>query len=125
MTVLRFPSSHAPFRPRRLLAAGLVVTALALAGCSGTAAGSSTVDAEAGATGQWIVSRGLEPGMGSPEADGVFPREVTHFAGTTEIASKPQRIAVVSTGQLDALLSLGQVPVAATRAGVRATLDID
>ncbi|MDZ5144531.1 iron-siderophore ABC transporter substrate-binding protein [Microbacterium testaceum] len=116
MTIFRFPSPRAPFRPRRLLAAGLVVTALALAGCSGTAAGPSTVDAEAGATGQWIVSRDLEPGMGSPEPDGVFPREVTHFAGTTEIASKPQRIAVVSTGQLDALLSLGQVPVAATRA---------
>ncbi|GEB45136.1 ABC transporter substrate-binding protein [Microbacterium testaceum] len=116
MTVLRFPSAPSRFRPRRVLATGLVATVLVLAGCSGVAAGPATVDAESGSTGQWIVSRDLDPGMGSPEADGVFPREVAHYAGTTKIAAKPQRIAVVSTGQLDALLSLDQVPVAATRA---------
>lgn len=116
MTLFRFSSHRARFRLRHVLATGVVATALALAGCAGPATGPSTVDAEAGSTGQWIVSRDLEPGMGSPEADGVFPREVTHFAGTTKIAAEPQRIAVVSTGQLDALLSLGQVPVAATRA---------
>ncbi len=54
--------------------------------------------------------------MGSTEADGTFPRTVTHYAGTTEIPTKPQHIAVVSTGQLDALLSLDIVPAAATRA---------
>lgn len=96
-----------------LLGAAVVV---ALVGCAGPAAPSSTVDAEAGATGQWVVSRDLEPGMGSTEADGVFPREVTHFEGVTEIPAQPSRIAVVSTGQLDALLTLGVVPTAATRA---------
>lgn len=89
---------------------------LALTGCSAAAAPASTVDAEAGATGDWVVARDLEPGMGSSEADGVFPRQVTHFAGTTEIPAAPTRIAVVSTGQLDALLALGDVPIAATRA---------
>ena len=89
---------------------------LVLTGCSGTAAPSSTVDAEAAATGDWVVARDLEPGMGSSEADGVFPRSVTHFGGVTEIPAAPTRIAVVSTGQLDSLLALGTVPVAATRA---------
>lgn len=54
--------------------------------------------------------------MGSTEPDGVFPREVTHFEGVTEIPARPSRIAIVSTGQLDALLTLGTVPAAATRA---------
>nr|WP_246383651.1 iron-siderophore ABC transporter substrate-binding protein [Microbacterium proteolyticum] len=54
--------------------------------------------------------------MGSTEPDGVFPREVTHFEGVTEVPTPPSRIAIVSTGQLDALLTLGTVPAAATRA---------
>lgn len=104
------------FRPRSLAAILGVSAVVALAGCSGAAAPASTVDAEAGSDGEWVVSRDLEPGMGSAEADGVFPREVTHFAGVTEVPSAPSRIAVVSTGQLDALLALGDVPTAATRA---------
>jgi len=114
--VLRFPSSRSRFGPRRATAALGAVALLALTGCSGSAAPASTVDAEAGATGDWVVARDLEPGMGSSEADGVFPREVTHFGGVTDIPAAPTRIAVVSTGQLDALLALGTVPVAATRA---------
>lgn len=89
---------------------------LALAGCAGSPAPASTVDAEAGSTGEWVVARDLEPGMGSTEPVGVFPRTVTHFEGATEIPAAPTRIAVVSTGQLDALLALGEVPTAATRA---------
>lgn len=96
-----------------LLGAAVVVT---LTGCAGPAAPSTTVDAEAGSAGAWVVSRDLEPGMGSADADGVFPRAVTHFEGVTEIPAHPSRIAVVSTGQLDALLTLGTVPTAATRA---------
>jgi iron complex transport system substrate-binding protein len=53
--------------------------------------------------------------MGSPAADGVFPRTVTHFGGTTEVPAAPHRVVVISTGQLDALLALGVVPVGATR----------
>ncbi|QHC68436.1 ABC transporter substrate-binding protein [Rathayibacter sp. VKM Ac-2759] len=91
--------------------------ALALAACSGTASGSETPpDAEAAATGDWTVSRVMADGMGSTEADGVFPRTVAHYAGSTVLESAPERIAVVSTGQLDALLSLDIVPAAATRA---------
>lgn len=114
MTAFRSLSSRHRFRP--LVAALGAVAVVALAGCAGPAASTPKVDAEAAATGEWVVSRDLEPGMGSDEADGVFPREVTHFAGVTEIPAAPTRIAVVSTGQLDALLALGDVPVAATRA---------
>ena len=53
--------------------------------------------------------------MGSDAADGVFPRTVGHFAGKTTIDRQPTRVVVISTGQLDGLLSLGVVPVAATR----------
>lgn len=114
MTELRSPSFPARFRP--LVAALGAVAVLALTGCAGAAAPASTVDAEAGATGEWVVSRDLEPGMGSTEPDGVFPRDVTHFEGVTELPTRPSRIAIVSTGQLDALLTLGTVPAAATRA---------
>jgi iron complex transport system substrate-binding protein len=59
----------------------------------------------------------LADGMGSDqEADGAFPRTVTHFKGSTTIEAQPKRIAVLSTGQLDDLLSLGVVPTVTTRA---------
>jgi iron complex transport system substrate-binding protein len=54
--------------------------------------------------------------FGSTAADGVFPRTVRHEAGETIIPKAPVRIAVISTGQLDALLTLGIVPAGATRA---------
>jgi len=113
---LRSVSSSILFRPRHLVSVLGAAVVLVLSGCAGSAAPASTVDAEAGATGEWVVSRDLEPGMGSTAADGVFPREVTHFAGTTGIPAAPKRVAVVSTGQLDSLLALGVVPAAATRA---------
>jgi iron complex transport system substrate-binding protein len=53
--------------------------------------------------------------MGSPAADGVFPRQVRHMYGTTTIPAQPQRIAVISTGQLDAMLTLGLVPAGVAR----------
>ncbi|MFC8664933.1 iron-siderophore ABC transporter substrate-binding protein [Streptomyces sp. NPDC057199] len=58
----------------------------------------------------------LADGMGTKAADGEFPRTVSHFKGRTEIAAAPKRIAVLSTGQLDDLLTLGVVPAATTRA---------
>ncbi len=54
-------------------------------------------------------------GMGSPDAaDGVFPRTVHHFAGSATLTAMPQRLAVLATGELDAALCLGLVPVAST-----------
>jgi iron complex transport system substrate-binding protein len=58
----------------------------------------------------------LASGMGTASADGVFPRKVPHYQGTSTVPSRPLRVAALSTGQLDDLLTLGIVPVAATRA---------
>lgn len=59
----------------------------------------------------------LADGMGSDQdTDGSFPRTVTHFKGETTLKTEPKKIAVLSTGQLDDLLSLGLVPTATTRA---------
>jgi len=55
--------------------------------------------------------------MGSDvSTDGTFPRTVKHFKGSTALKAAPTRIAVLSTGQLDDLLSLGIVPTVTTRA---------
>jgi iron complex transport system substrate-binding protein len=55
----------------------------------------------------------IPDGMGAVEPDGTFPRTVTHFGGTTIIAAPPQRVVVIGTGQTDAALTLGVVPVGA------------
>ncbi|WP_327151049.1 ABC transporter substrate-binding protein [Nocardia sp. NBC_01329] len=49
--------------------------------------------------------------LGSDAAPGEFPRNVTHAMGTTEIPVEPQRVVVLDTGELDAVLSLGITPV--------------
>lgn len=53
----------------------------------------------------------IPAGMGAPEPDGAFPRTITHFGGVTTIAAPPQRVVVIGTGQTDAVLTLGVVPV--------------
>jgi iron complex transport system substrate-binding protein len=55
----------------------------------------------------------IPAGMGSAEADGTFPRTVAHYKGVTTLATAPQRIVVIGTGQLDVVLTLGVVPVGA------------
>jgi iron complex transport system substrate-binding protein len=49
--------------------------------------------------------------------DGVFPRTVKDLTGVVHIDKQPLRVVVLSTGQTDALLTLGMVPVGATRDG--------
>ncbi|MGN5379954.1 ABC transporter substrate-binding protein [Streptomyces lasalocidi] len=86
-------------------------------GGSGKGDGSGRNSVIGASTGPSAAPSALASGMGSDTGtDGVFPRTVTHFEGRTTITSAPQRIAVLSTGQLDDLLSLGVVPTAATRA---------
>lgn len=100
-----------------------------LAGCSssdgsdgsaGKAAGARNpvMGASEGATeGPSAAPSALADGMGAdPDTDGTFPRTVTHFQGKTTLKAEPKKIAVLSTGQLDDLLSLGIVPTATTRA---------
>lgn len=52
--------------------------------------------------------------LGSDAEPGQFPRTVTHANGTTEIASKPQRVVVLDSGELDSVLALGITPVGIT-----------
>lgn len=45
-------------------------------------------------------------------------RSVVHAAGTTELTGTPERVVVLDTGELDAVLALGVTPVGAVRTGV-------
>jgi len=109
-------------KPTAVLTASLIGGIL-LTGCSDT---TKTTDAKApggvskvaGAKeGPASAPSALAPGMGSDVAtDGAFPRTVNHVEGSTTIKAQPKRIAVLSTGQLDDLLTLGVVPTASTRA---------
>jgi iron complex transport system substrate-binding protein len=49
--------------------------------------------------------------FGAPVEAGVFPRTVTHANGETTLDKKPERVVVLDTGELDAVVSLGITPV--------------
>ncbi|MBB3082816.1 ABC transporter substrate-binding protein [Geodermatophilus sabuli] len=55
-------------------------------------------------------------GAGSSAAAGT--RTVEHAAGTTEVEGTPERVVVLDTGELDAVLALGVTPVGAVRTSV-------
>ena len=81
--------------------------ALALAACgSSNTSGSSS--ASASATGKKVAPSALPSGMGTTTVDGEFPRTVKHFRGETTIKSAPSKVVILSTGQLDGVLSLGR-----------------
>ncbi|WP_406101215.1 iron-siderophore ABC transporter substrate-binding protein [Streptomyces canus] len=97
-----------------------------LAGCSSSSSGTNGTSEKAAGDRKPVLGASEGPsaapsvladGMGSDQdTDGTFPRTVTHFEGRTTVEAQPKRIAVLSTGQLDDLLSLGVVPAATTRA---------
>ncbi|MFJ5261225.1 ABC transporter substrate-binding protein [Streptomyces sp. NPDC088387] len=96
-----------------------------LAGCSGSDGGDASAVGDksernlvAGASeGPSAAPSALADGMGADtDQDGTFPRTVKHFKGSTTIKTEPRKIAVLSTGQLDDLLTLNLVPTATTRA---------
>ena len=60
--------------------------------------------------------QGVPAGMGSTASEGVFPRTVAHFGGTTNIPAEPKRVIVIATGQIDGVLTLGVVPIGAASA---------
>lgn len=84
---------------------------------AGCGAATSTSDSNAGnkdvaVGGQRFTTADAETAkFGSDAEAGQFPRTVTHANGTTEIPAKPQRVVVLDTGELDAVLSLGITPV--------------
>ncbi|MCA0144250.1 ABC transporter substrate-binding protein [Blastococcus sp. LR1] len=54
-----------------------------------------------------------------PAAEGEgFPLTVEHAMGSTEIPSRPERVVVLDTGELDSVLSLGVTPVGAVTTAV-------
>ena len=101
-------------RPLRLLA--LITTAVAVVSSCSSSSGSdsgSTPSATgtAASAASPVTPRTMPEGKGSGEKDGVFPRTVVHFAGETKITAAPKRVVTIATGQADALLTLGVVPV--------------
>ncbi|TWF75958.1 iron complex transport system substrate-binding protein [Pseudonocardia hierapolitana] len=98
---------------RWMAAAGALVLAL-VAGCGGTpdtgSAGPGNTDV---ATGGRLFSTADEATakLGADAAPGVFPRTITHARGTTRLEQKPQRVVVLDTGEIDAVLALGIVPI--------------
>ena len=113
---------------RRTVLAGGAVSALAvLAACSSNSASQETSPAASGAasTGSGsakslpkstVVPTELDSGLGSGQADGVFPRTVVHYQGETTINAAPTKVVIISTGQADAMLSLGMCPIGSTTA---------
>ena len=110
---------------RRAILAGGTVSALAvLAACSSNSASQETSPAASGgaSTGSGsakslpkstVVPTELDSGLGSGQADGVFPRTVVHYQGESTINAAPTNIVVIGTGQADALLTLGSCPIGA------------
>jgi len=108
---------------RRAILAGGTVSALAvLAACSSNSASQETSPAASGgaSTGSGsakslpkstVVPTELDSGLGSGQADGVFPRTVVHYQGETTINAAPIKVVVISTGQADAMLTLGMCPI--------------
>ncbi|MFD7119906.1 ABC transporter substrate-binding protein [Streptomyces sp. NPDC059922] len=104
----------------RLVSGVAVAGALLLSGCStqsadtsGDAATSDAPAAQAAST--HTAPRSVPKGMGSGKPDGQFPRTVSHFEGKTTLEAAPKKVVVISTGQADALLTLGTVPAGSTR----------
>ncbi len=52
-------------------------------------------------------------GFGTDAAPGVFPRVIRHAMGETTIESKPVRVVVMDSGELDSVIRLGLKPVGA------------
>ena len=113
---------------RRTVLAGGAVSALAvLVACSSNSASQETSPAASGgaSTGSGsakslpkstVVPTEMDSGLGSGQADGVFPRTVVHYQGETTINAAPTKVVVISTGQADAMLSLGMCPIGSTTA---------
>ncbi|WP_066906773.1 ABC transporter substrate-binding protein [Millisia brevis] len=96
-----------------IIAMASVVSAALVACGDGSGAGSSDVGNTDVATGGERFSTADEETaqLGSDAEPGVFPRSVVHALGTTEIPAKPERVVVLDTGEIDAVLALGITPI--------------
>ncbi|MEV7085772.1 iron-siderophore ABC transporter substrate-binding protein [Streptomyces sp. NPDC093085] len=105
----------------RLISGIALSGALLLTGCSTDATTSSSTTTSSPASkapasaATHTAPRSVPQGMGSGKPDGEFPRTVGHFEGKTTLKAEPKKVVVISTGQADALLTLGTVPAGSTR----------
>lgn len=104
---------------RRSFAAvgGAGIASFLLAACGSETSSTSSESSSVGATTSTdLAPAALPDGMGTSAKDGEFPRTVKHFRGETTLETKPSKIVVLSTGQLDDILALGIVPAASATA---------
>ncbi|MFF2744396.1 ABC transporter substrate-binding protein [Kitasatospora sp. NPDC058048] len=81
-----------------------------------TVALSTTLLAACGSTGDGATSGGdsaSSASSGSADTAAGFPRSVKHAAGTAQIKSRPKRVVVLDSGELDDVTLLGITPVGA------------
>jgi iron complex transport system substrate-binding protein len=98
----------------RWMAVAATLALALVAGCGGTSdAGSTGPGNPEVATGGRLFSTADEATakLGADVGPGVFPRTITHARGTTRLERKPERVVVLDTGEIDAVLALGTVPV--------------
>ncbi|MGG7463132.1 MULTISPECIES: ABC transporter substrate-binding protein [unclassified Plantibacter] len=83
-----------------------------LSGCATTTdkTGAGNADVATGGA-KFSTADEATAALGTDAKPGVFPRTITHAAGTTELAAKPKRVVVLDTGELDEVLALGVTPV--------------
>ena len=60
---------------------------------------------------------GATTGQATSSDDPAFPRTVEHAMGSTVIPTRPERVVVLDTGELDTALALGVTPVGAVTTG--------
>ncbi|SKA81009.1 iron complex transport system substrate-binding protein [Agreia bicolorata] len=99
---------------KRTSLVAMSLAALLLAGCSATSPVATAPPTSDAHPANYVTPRTMPEGKGSGAADGVFPRTVVHFAGSTTLDAVPKKVVVISTGQADALLTLGVVPTGST-----------
>jgi iron complex transport system substrate-binding protein len=95
----------------RIGVAALATVFLAACGTSNTpSSGAGNADVATGGA-QFSTADSETAKLGSDAEPGAFPRTVTHALGDTVIESKPERVVVLDSGELDDVLSLGITPV--------------
>lgn len=100
-------------RPLTVIAS-LIVGSLAFVGCAAQAPAETVATTHNADAAGANTPRTMPEGKGSGETDRVFPRTVKHFAGETTLKAAPKKVVVISTGQADAVMTLGVVPVGST-----------
>jgi iron complex transport system substrate-binding protein len=108
--------SRGSARTRTLVALCAAAVALVTAACGGGAqpaasgGGSGNTDVATGGR-MFSTADAATAELGADVEPGVFPRTVTHARGATRLETKPTRVVVLDTGELDDVLSLGITPV--------------